>query len=344
MSCGQKSGAFLNFLLYHLKFDIRCLMKQPCGARVVVNALISMPLSLPRRVLLGAGLILSVAAPVARAQQAAPAAQTPVAQTPADLPANAAPVDEATANNAAQRQQFTPEERRQQIEEKLRALMINLGVRAAPTQDAILDYLAQDETSHATLREAEKKLMTGLRRDVPPERMRDLLADYRGAIEADRDRRAMAQRNLDARIGYSLEPRLESVLWLMGVLGESASKLPTSALIVSAPPIVATAAVAVAGAPTYGPPFVPKSGARGDIVGTVIAKGLGEAGEHWLEIRDDSGASERYAALWRDDLNALDPEMEKLLNQTQLSARVRVQWVWQQKRRALKLQPESATD
>ncbi len=293
-----------------------------------------MPLSSSRRVLLGAALILSVATPGARAQQETPAA-------------NVAPADEAstaaTAGGAAIRQQLTPEERRQQIEEKLRALMVNLGVTAAPTQDAILDYLAQDETSRATLREAEKKLMTGLSRDVPPERMRDLLADYRGAIEADRDRRAVAQRNLDARIGYSLEPRLESVLWLMGVLGEGASKLPTSALVVSAPATAATSPQ-VAGAPVYGPPFVPVIGARGDIVGTVIAKGVSDNNEHWLEIRDDSGAQERYAALWREDLNAPDPDIEKLLNQTQLSARVRVQWVWQQKRRALKLQPESTPD
>ena len=291
-----------------------------------------MPLSLARRVLLGAGLILSVATPLARAQQETPAA--PAGDAPAA--GNAAP----TVANAAPRQRLTPEERRQQIEGKLRALMVNLGVTAAPTQDAILDYLAQDETAGAALREAEKKLLAGLRRDVPPERMRDLLADYRGAIEADRDRRASAQRNLDARIGYSLEPKLEGVLWLMGILGEGASKLPTNALVVSAPP-TATAPVAAGGAPVYGPPFVPQAGARGEIVGTVIAKGVADDGGYWLEIRDDSGAQERYAALWRPDLNALDPDIEKLLNQTQLNARVRVQWIWQEKRRALKLQPES---
>ena len=292
-----------------------------------------MTLSLPRRLFVGAGLILSVMAPTARAQQEPPAGDAPVNNAPeTNAPA---------ATNVAQRKPLTPEERRQQTEEKLRALMRNLGVSAAPTQDAILGYLAQDEASRAAMREAEKKLLTGLRRDVPPERLRDLLADYRAAIDADRDQRAIAQRNLDARVGYSLDPKLEAVLWLMGVLGEGASKLPTNALVVNAPPVPATAPVAgTGGAPVYGPPFVPKSGARGEIVGTVIAKGLGETNEHWLEIRDDSGASERYASPWREDLNALDPDMEKLLEQTQLSARVRVQWVWQEKRRALQLQPE----
>ncbi len=291
-----------------------------------------MPLPFPRRVLTGALLLLCALAPNARAQQNAPAADVTIA-------ANAATPD-ATTN--AQSRPLTPEERRQQTEEKLRALMVNLGVSGAATQDAIINYLAQDESARADLREAEKKLLTGLRRDVPPERMRDLMDDYRKSVEADRDNRAIAQRNLDARIGYSLEPKLEAVLWLMGVLGEGASKLPTNALVVNAPATPATPPDVAAGAPIYGPPFVPKTGARGEIVGTVIAKGLGDAGEHWLEIRDDSGASERYAALWRDDLKALDPDIEKQLNQTQLSARVRVQWVWQERRRALQLQPESA--
>ena len=289
-----------------------------------------MSLSSWRGFLVGAGLILSVTAPVARAQQEPAAGDAPT---------------ETADENAAPRPRLTPEERRQQIEEKLRALMVNLGVSRAATQDAILDYLTQDETAHAALREAEKKLLTGLRRDVPPERMRDLLDDYRKTVETDRDNRAGAQRNLDARIGYSLDQKLEAVLWLMGVLGEGASKLPTNALVVNAPPTAATAnggAVAGAGGtPVYGPPFVPKTGARGEIVGTVVAKGLGDEGGHWLEIRDDSGASERYAALWRDDLNALDPDMEKQLGQTPLSARVRVQWIWQEKRRALNLQSET---
>ena len=305
-----------------------------------------MNLTLPRRVLIGVSLLSGVLSPAARAQQDAPANNAPTNATAADAPANAPAANAPTANaavqaNLAQSRPLTPEERRQQTEDKLRALMENLGVNGDATQDAIIDYLKQDEIAHASLREAEKRLLAGLRRDVPPERMRDLLDDYRKAVDSDRDNRAIAQRNLDARIGYSLDLKLEAVLWLMGVLGEGASKLPTSALII-APPTAATPPALAGNGPVYGPLFNPKIGARGEIVGTVTAKGLGDAGEHWLEIRDDSGATERYAALWRADLKAPDPDMEKQLGQTQLGARVRVQWVWQERRRAFKLQPESA--
>ena len=78
-------------------------------------------------------------------------------------------------------------------------------------------------------------------------------------------------------------------------------------------------------------------------MGTVIAKGIGDKGEHWLDIRDDSGALDRYTAPWREEIRAPDPDIEKSLGATPLSARVRVQWVWQERRRALNLQTESQT-
>ncbi len=234
----------------------------------------------------------------------------------------------------------TPEERRQQTEDRLRALMVNLGITAAPTQDSILEYLTEDERSREALREAEKSLLTGLKRDVPPERMRDLLNDYRAAIESDRANRVSAQRRLDVRVGYTLSPKLEAMLWLMGVLGDGASKLPTSALAIRRAEAPDERKPNV---PVYGPLPMPAFGARGEIVGTVMAKGIGESGEHWLEIRDDSGALDRYTAPRREEINAPDPEVEKLLATAPLSARVRLQWIWQESRRALNLQAESQT-
>ena len=293
-----------------------------------------MPSPLLRRALSRVGLTLFVCAPLASArlaltQEAAPENGAAIAPT--------APA--ATTAATAGRKPLSPAERRAQTEEKLRALMVNLGISAAATQDAIIEYLATDELERANLREAEKRLMTGLRRDVPPERMRDLLADYRAAIDSEKANRSVAQRKLDARVGYSLDPKLEAILWLMGVLGDNASKLPTSALATPKPEAPDPNAPT---APVYGPPFNPNFGARGEIVGTVTAKGIAPGGEHWLEIRDDSGALDRYAALWREELKALDAEMDKQLADTPLSARVRVQWVFQERRRALNLQSENA--
>ena len=321
-----------------------------------------------RRTLLCAGLTCGVLSPIARAQNAAPAPAAVPAQTDSPVPvpeqpetanattANAAVANAAVANaavatanaatanvaTASVRRVLTADERRQQTENRLRALMANLGIAGAPTQDAIIDYLAQDEMARATLREAEKRLLAGLRRDVPPERMRDLLSDYRSAIGTDQISREVAQRRLDARVGYSLDPKLEATLWLLGVLGAGASKLPAGALLARAPEYAPDIGAPPGAGPVYGPLPLPDFGARGEIVGTVIAKGVEPDGAHWLEIRDDSGASERYAAPWRAETGALDAAVEKQLAETQLSARVRVQWAWQEKRRALQLQAEDA--
>ena len=275
----------------------------------------------------------------------------PQTQTAADNDAdpNAAPKTPPSTTPASTqtppRPALTAAQRRQQTEEKLRALMVNLGVTAAATQDAIIGYLAEDEMGRSSVREAEKRMLLGLRRDVPPERMRDLTGDYKTALDSDKTRRAAAQNKLDARVGYSLDPKLEATLWLIGVLGEGGSKLPTSALVVPAPDAPRRpddAQQLAPGAPIYGPPLSPSFGARGEIVGTVTAKGVTDKGEHWLEIRDDTGALDRYAPLWREDLGALDPDVDAQMTKTPLGARVKVQWLWQERRRALKLQPEDA--
>ena len=298
-------------------------------------------------------LALCALVPAARAQPVPPVAPPdPTTQTaPADDDNGKKDKDEVldTAKDGRAlppglaRKQLTPEERRQQTEERLRALMVNLGITATATQDAIIVYLAEDEMGHSNVREAEKRLLTGLRRQVPPERMRDLIGDYRATLDGDRARRASAQAKLDVRVGYSLDPKLEATLWLMGVLGEGQSKLPVAALVVKAPvPPPVQQKNGANNAPIYGPPVSPAFGARGEIVGTVTAKGVGDGGEHWIEIRDDSGALDRYAPQWKEALGALDPEVDAELARTALGARVRVQWVWQERRRALNLQPEDA--
>ncbi len=299
-----------------------------------------MRLTLPRRALWSVGLILCFLAPLARAQNASP---VPVPVGPGETAQGATATATATAGASVAKKTLSPDERRQQTEDKLRALMKNLGIADANTQDAILEYLTADEMARATLRDAEKSLMNGLRRDVPPERMRDLLSDYRAAVETDKTNRETQQRRLDARVGYSLDPKLEATLWLMGVLGDGASKLPTGALalpktLAPTPPDETPENTLI-----YGPMPNPNFAARGEIVGTVMAKGVEDNGAHWLEIRDDSGALERYSAPWRDDLKAPDSDIEKQLTGTALSARIRVQWVWQERRRVIKLQPEDAT-
>ncbi len=166
----------------------------------------------------------------ARAQnEAVPPNGAPGNPNPVDgAPVNGAPAD--GAPNANPQKLGAPKDRaaqrRAQSEMRLRALMNNLGIEAAASQDALIAYLAEDESGKIATRGAARRLEAAVRTETPPDRMRDLIAIYKAALDADRERRHAAQNALDAKIGFSLSPRLEAILWLLGVLGDGQNGLP----------------------------------------------------------------------------------------------------------------------
>lgn len=168
--------------------------------------------------------------------------------------------------------------RRVVLEARMRGLMTGMGIVSSSTQDAILAFMSADEEGKRRVREASRKLLLGIRRDAPPERLKALLSEYQSAIEGEQSRRARAQTALDAQVGFSLDVRLESLLWLLGVLGQGQSAFGPGA---------------------FGPD--PDAQARAgaldvqssELAGEVTAKsGEGEP-LPWLEIRDEGGH------LWR---------------------------------------------
>jgi len=182
----------------------------------------------------------------------------------------------------------TPEMRRALLEVRMRDLMKKLGILSLPTQDAILAFMSADEDGKRQVREAGRKLLQGVRRDAPPERLKALLGDYQSAIQTDQARRERAQTALDAQVGWSLDARLESLLWMLGVLGQGQSAFGSGALGAGEAPTARGAA---------GQYQTPRAGAfypaTAEIAGTLMAKsGPTETGA-WLEIRDANGR------LWR---------------------------------------------
>ncbi|RYX81391.1 hypothetical protein EON83_24355 [bacterium] len=166
---------------------------------------------------------------VAHSQTTQPQPEAPVAPNTADpadadnTPTGPAQVPQGTL--ALNPQQLNATNRQQQprpnpAERPMRDMMTRNGITTTTTQDAILAFLNDEEDGKRNVRDAARRLLSGVRRGVPTERMRTLLTDYQKALESERLNRERAQRMLDARVGYSLDARLESMLWLLGVLGD----------------------------------------------------------------------------------------------------------------------------
>ncbi len=279
-------------------------------------------------VFLSLSLIVSGAMPARAADEAAPAATG--VDTTQNLPAKPPTASERSAL------------RRAQNELRLRAMMSDFGIEAAAPQDALIGYLAEDEAGKSALRGAARRLMMAVRTGTTPERMRDLIAVYKAAIDADKERRRAAQTTLDAKIGFSLDPRLEATLWLLGVLGEGQSNLSLGALTARAPK----------NAPGEGGrDALREIGARrgnavgGSAVGGVVTRKAGG----WIEVRADNGTTDRYTPFWTEEERTAPaagapPEKPdtsratlETLTRVQIGQRVRLEWAWSARKRVLSL-------
>lgn len=115
----------------------------------------------------------------------------------------------------------TPEQRRQEQETQLRTLMSSNGVTDAPTQDAVLTYLEDELKARAPLRQMGLKLYRALGdQNISNDQIQAMIADYQNAQDLENQRRTKSQSDLDAKIHYTKNPRLQGLLLLMGVLGD----------------------------------------------------------------------------------------------------------------------------
>jgi hypothetical protein len=145
---------------------------------------------------------------------------TQVAWAQPDL--NEAPkADNPPENNRPRRNmQMNMEERKKAMEDRMREMLVHVGVNEAPTQDAILAYVQTDLEARRPMREQTTKLFRALNGGVTDAQLLALVTDYRAAQEAEKARREAALQDLDAKIHYTQNPRLEAILLLAGLLGD----------------------------------------------------------------------------------------------------------------------------
>lgn len=122
---------------------------------------------------------------------------------------------------------LVPFETKPRREVELRNMMAAFGVGATPTQDAVLDHIADGVRSRTLLRRKTTALLDALKRaDGSDAQVRALLEDYRNAVEIDKERRRRAEDSLNERIGFKDNARLEAVLVLLGAIGDSPIIVP----------------------------------------------------------------------------------------------------------------------
>jgi len=124
-------------------------------------------------------------------------------------------------NRPQQRPRMTPEQRQEQSEERLRGVMKENGITEEADQNAVLAYLSDELEARKPLRQMGMKLQGALGDTATTDvQIKALVEDYQNAQAVEKQRRLKAQSDLDAKIHYTKNPRMEAFLMLMGVLGD----------------------------------------------------------------------------------------------------------------------------
>ena len=114
-------------------------------------------------------------------------------------------------------------------EQGLRRLMNELGFGDATVQDPVVAYMQDEARSRQPLREQGVRLYKALRSpDVSNEEVSRLLNEFRSTAQSDKERHAASMTDLDQKIGYTGNPRLEAMLVLFGVTGDYPLVLPVA--------------------------------------------------------------------------------------------------------------------
>lgn len=103
----------------------------------------------------------------------------------------------------------------------LRGMLERSGVNTQAQQDAVLAFAREQETATQSLRVMAEKLVTAVSTlGVPDTEVARLLKDLQDAVAKEKERRKTARADLDKKINYSKQPRLEMGLTMMGLIGD----------------------------------------------------------------------------------------------------------------------------
>ena len=125
-----------------------------------------------------------------------------------------------TPEQRAQMQQQMQQRREQGLHQVLTAARFT----EAPLQNAIVDFVNQQDTAGQAVQEKARLLGQALRDPAATDaQVAPLLADFRAAVAAEKARRATALKELDADISYTKSPRLDALLTMLGIIGDESS-------------------------------------------------------------------------------------------------------------------------
>lgn len=117
-------------------------------------------------------------------------------------------------------------ESRRSSEEGIRRMLFQAGVGEPALQDAVLEYVREDLEARKPLREQGARLFRALREgDFSEAQLSVLVSEYRAAQTEEKKRQEHAEKLLDAKIGFSKNPRLEAMLLLSGLIGENSGPM-----------------------------------------------------------------------------------------------------------------------
>ena len=153
------------------------------------------------------------------------------------LTANAQPGNGGNGGGNRPGQNMTPEQRQQWMERMetrrnqqrqdwLRQAMTGSGIADATVQTSVIDYMTAQEKSTTALQEQARALSALLiKPETPDAELKTALTAYREAVAAANAKQVTDLAALDAQVKFSTQPRVETLLTLVGVLGTETTQL-----------------------------------------------------------------------------------------------------------------------
>jgi hypothetical protein len=126
-----------------------------------------------------------------------------------------------------QQEETNAKQRQVQLERSVRNLIARFGFAGPQLQDAIIAHMVNEVKARGPVRNRSRALTRTLQSgQSTPEQMARTLTEYKAAIDADTQRRLAAEAELNAKIDYKNNPRMEAMLLLYGIIGESSAMNP----------------------------------------------------------------------------------------------------------------------
>lgn len=118
----------------------------------------------------------------------------------------------------------TPEQMQVQRTQMLKRMLEGAGITDPKTQDPVVAFAGEREAAGRDLQEKMRAVNAALRNGAATDKeIAATLDNLRSAVAAEKTRRAVAEKALDADIGFSKNPRLDAILTTMGLIGDEAA-------------------------------------------------------------------------------------------------------------------------